>query len=105
MNRLHHVAIKTNNVEWYVDFFKEVLGMNIKKKTDVSGERKIWFHEGIQINEVALENIERESVDHIAVSTDEMEKVIKKSVQYGCIQLKENWVQLPDGLKIELIAI
>lgn len=105
MNKLHHVAIKTDNIEWYVKFFKEVFCMNVKRETGRSGERKIWFHEGIQINETVQKNTERDAVDHIAISTDEIAKVIEKSVQGGCLQLKANWLQLPDGLKIELIEI
>ena len=29
--RIHHVAVKVNDLEWYVDFFQNVLGMTIEK--------------------------------------------------------------------------
>ena len=103
MNRLHHVAIKTNRLDWYVHFFKEVFGMNIRKEKSDSGKRKIWFKEGVQNNETVGENRKDDYVDHIAISTDEMCFVMKKARQYGCVQIKENWIELPDGLKIEFI--
>lgn len=103
MNKLHHVAIKTNKLDWYVQFFKEVFGMSIRKENLNPGERKVWFDEGIQINETVGEGGKEDRVDHIAISTNEMSLVMEKSQQYECIQIKENWIELPDGLKIEFI--
>lgn len=105
MNKLHHIAIKTNKAEWYVKFFKKVFSMNVKKEVSNSEARKIWFYEGIQINEVT-ENCNQEGyTDHIAISTEEKEAIIRKSGECGCVQIKENWIQLPDGLIIELIEM
>lgn len=101
MNMLHHVAIQTKDIDWYVVFLKKVFRMNIKKET--TGLRKIWFYEGIQINEITSNCVEEGYVNHIAISTDDRDEIIEESVKYGCIQLKENWIRLPDGLCIELI--
>lgn len=105
MNNFHHVAIKTNEVEWYVEFFEKIFGMKIKKQiSDLKG-RKIWFQEGIQINEDPDVKSGGGYLDHIAISTNEKKQVLANAIQYGCIQLKENWIQLPDGITIELMEI
>lgn len=102
-NSIHHVAISTNNYDSYVSLFTEVFEMTARKSDGEAPARRIWFHEGIQINEAASASEPGKLVDHIAIGTDCMDEVIARAIAHGCTQIKSNWIQLPDGLKIELM--
>lgn len=101
--RIHHTAIKVKNLEWYIHFFTEVFGMEIERTAGASPERKVWFKEGIQLNE-EMDFGEDGVMDHIGIETDSMERILEKSKEYGCSSLPngENWFQTPDGIRIEL---
>ena len=51
MLTLHHVAIATKEFEKYVELF-EKMGMSVRRTVGEKPKRQIWFHEGIQINEL-----------------------------------------------------
>ena len=49
--QLHHVAVNTRNFEETVRFFKELFAMEVTQEKGQAPNRKLWFREGIQINE------------------------------------------------------
>lgn len=80
--------------------------MTIQKAASVSPHRKIWFNEGIQLNEVLYLPAQSHSFcDHIAIAVDNMEEIISSSVQMGCKTLpdKSGWIVLPNNTVIELM--
>ena len=102
--RIDHVAIKVNNLEESVQFFEEVFGMEIEKTAGEKPVRKVWFKEGIQLNEEAGKIAADGVMDHIGIYTDNEDMVLEKSEKYGCRNLPngKNWIQTPTGLIIEL---
>ncbi|WP_162011978.1 hypothetical protein [Streptococcus sp. S784/96/1] len=78
MNRLHHVAIATKKYDWYVEVFSNLFEMEKEKSVNIEGKRKIWFKQGIQINEV-----------------------VDSSQLNGKMEQSGYWLQFPDGLSIE----
>lgn len=102
--KIDHVAIKVNNLEESVHFFKEVFGMEEEKTAGEKPVRKVWFRQGIQLNETD-EGIMTEGImDHIGIHTDCKETVLLKCKEAGCEILPngDNWFQTPTGIKIEL---
>jgi catechol 2,3-dioxygenase-like lactoylglutathione lyase family enzyme len=102
--KIDHVAIKVNNLEESVQFFEEVFGMEIEKTAGEKPVRKVWFKEGIQLNEEAVKITAGGVMDHIGIYTDNEDIILEKSRKYGCRNLPngENWIQTPAGLIIEL---
>ena len=106
--RIHHVAIKTNDLDWYVDFFQRVLGMTIDKTRGESPCRQIWLYEGIQL----IETPETENppvsgfCDHISLGVDlDPEEAAKAAIAEGCRPVDgkgAHWFALPNGIQIEL---
>lgn len=103
MNQLHHVALSVNNLEWYENFFTSIFSMHVRKRTGETPNRKVWFTEGIQLNECISDPENGNLLDHFALQTNEMETVIQKAIEYGCVRIKDNWIQLPDGILIEFM--
>ena len=100
---LHHIALSVDRLDWYLDFFTKVFEMTVQKTAGDAPERKIWFHEGVQLNEAAKKPAAGTLYDHLAISTKEKETVIARAEEFGCRRIKENWISLPDGVTIELI--
>ncbi len=103
---LEHMAIKVKDLDWHIRFFEEVFGMKVRMEMGEAPNRKVWLHGGIQMNEdVDFENIEGRS-DHMGIMTDEQESVLEKAYEIGVTELPQghNWIQLPSGLCIEVIA-
>lgn len=102
--KIDHVAIKVNNLEESVQFFEEVFGMEIEKTAGEKPVRKVWFKEGIQLNETDGDIERGGMLDHIGIYTDNQSAVLGKSWEYGCKKLPngDNWFENPLGLKVEL---
>ena len=103
MLTLHHVAIATKEFEKYVELF-EKMGMSVRRTMGEKPKRQLWFHEGIQINELP-ETAAEDRIDHIALGTDEFEGTMGKAFANGCtpVEQKDHWFNLPDGIKVEIM--
>ena len=100
---LHHIALSVDRLDWYLDFFTTVFEMTVQKTAGDAPERKIWFHEGVQLNEAPDTPAAGTLYDHLAISAEDKETVIARAEKFGCRRIKENWISLPDGVTIELI--
>lgn len=102
--RIDHVAVVVRDFEWTVNFFKEVFGMEIEKADEDASIRKVWFREGIQVNESDRDILYGGILDHIGIRTDSKEEICLKCEKYGCKRFsgKDNWIQMPQGIIIEL---
>ncbi len=77
--KIDHVAIKVNNLEESVQFFEEVFGMEIEKTAGEKPVRKVWFKEGIQLNEEAVKITAGGVMDHIGIYTDNEDIILEKA--------------------------
>lgn len=102
--KIDHVAIRVNDLEESVRFFQEVFEMNIDKTAGEKPMRKIWFREGIQLNETEGIPGGEGEMDHIGICCDHKEIILERSRLFGCSPLPngDHWFQTPDGVKIEL---
>lgn len=48
---LHHAALNVADLDWYAAFFQETFAMEVRRTSGEAPARKIWFSEGIQLNE------------------------------------------------------
>ena len=105
MTSLHHVALCVTEFDQYVDLFLK-LGMQIRKTAGEAPKRQLWFCEGIQLNETA--HMEPgNSMDHFALGTDDRSETKKIALENGCTPLSkgDNWIALPNGVRVELMEI
>lgn len=102
--KIDHVAIKVNHFEENVRFFEQVFGMEVEKSAGEKPMRKVWFRQGIQLNETSEDISEGGILDHIGIYTDSEEMISQKSKEAGCENLpnRNNWFQTPTGLNFEL---
>ena len=111
-----HVAIRSRNFEWDLNFFQQVLGLEITLTApeglthdDVASMEQVWVG-GIQLQrDNSFDPVKRDlgQLTHIGISIDDVEKVLEKVyATEGVVQAEgkpRNWFVLPEGPMIELV--
>lgn len=105
--QIHHVAVNSSNFEDTVCFFKEVFQMEVSRTTGEAPARKLWFRQGIQVNEVPEIVPGGDVYDHIGIQVPDREQTLAKALAMGCKPVEgkpTHWFATPDGVVIELMA-
>lgn len=104
-NHLDHLAINVKDLSWYTNFFQSVFNMTISKTNGQFPNRKVWFKEGIQLNEQTNDEIFGNKLDHLAIKVENIDEIINIALKTDCTLLnKKNWIKLPNAIVIELIS-
>jgi catechol 2,3-dioxygenase-like lactoylglutathione lyase family enzyme len=107
---LEHVAIRVQDIHWHIRFFKEVLGQEMRQ-VDGTREQPVqyWTLGGLQFM-ASPEFFASPSNDagwlaHLGIMVDDLEAALAAAQSWGVNELPQgrNWLQLPDGLAIELM--
>ena len=104
--QVHHVAVNSANYEQTVRFFEEVFQMEISRTAGEAPARKLWFRQGIQVNEIPAGNPSSGLYDHIGIQVQDKDETLRKAFALGCnaVPGKPHWFTTPDGIVIELMA-
>ena len=102
---VEHVAFKVRDIDWHIRFFRDVLGMPVKE-IDGPGDapRQVWTVGGLQlIADPAFDGREGR-FGHLGMMTDDVDAAIAAAETWGIGSAPQgrNWLQLPDGLVVEL---
>lgn len=102
---IDHVALSVNEFDWYVDFFQTVFYMEIEKKAGEYPNRKIWFDQGIQLNESIKQGVAGELYHHIAIRVANPKMTYEKLDKIACKKSNksDNWYIIKDVLLIEIL--
>ena len=102
--RIHHVALNVRDLDWYAAFFRDVFGMTVQRTDGERPKRRIWFCEGVQLNECEAEPVRGNACDHFSLGVDDVPAAVEAAVKAGCAPLPEgaHWVALPNGVRLEL---
>ena len=105
-SQLHHVALNVHDMNWYASFFQEIFGMEIRKTAGTAPNQKIWFFEGIQLNECQDKPDLGTACDHISIAVPDIARTVDAALKAGCSALPngEHWFSLPNGVRVELMC-
>lgn len=103
---LEHTAIYVHDINWYIRFFQETLGMAVKKmKGSPEHPDRVWLEGGLQFDSTV--NVSSNGrMAHIGIVTEHLEAAL--NAMYACTGVMQvpdkqrNWVRLPDGLVLEM---
>ena len=107
---LEHVAIRVKDIHWHIRFFREVLGQEMRQ-VDGTEEKPVqfWTLGGLQFMaapqlHVAPSN-DAGCFAHLGLMVDDLEAALLEAQSWGVKALPQgrNWLQLPDGMAIELM--
>ena len=103
---MEHVAIRVRDIGWHVRFFREVLGMDVRRALGPEGApEQVWTVGGAQL--VAdPEFVGPEGrLAHLGIMAEDLEEVLRRARDWGARELPKgrHWLALPDGLCIEVL--
>jgi catechol 2,3-dioxygenase-like lactoylglutathione lyase family enzyme len=104
---VEHVAIRVRDINWHVDFFREVLGMTIRDETGGAGSavRQVWTIGGMQLIADPDFAGPEGRLAHLGIMVEDQAAVLRQARQWGVKELPQgnNWLALPDGLNVEIL--
>lgn len=107
---LEHVAIRVRDIHWHIRFFREVLGQEMREVDGpVQEPRQFWTLGGLQFmampDFVAMPSNDAGWLAHLGIMVDDLDAALSAAQSWGVTTLPQgfNWLQLPDGLAIELM--
>ena len=102
--QLDHVAVNTAAFEETLHFYETIFQMTLSRTAGEQPCRKAWFHQGIQVNEVAADT-QPGHYDHLAIRVPDRKQIMQRALEYGCNALADrpNWLCTKDGTVIELL--
>ncbi len=107
---VEHVAVRVKDIHWHINFFYEALGMDVREidgPTDAPNQ--YWSIGGMQLISTpgfeATPSNDAGWLAHLGIMVEDLEQAIAECQKFGVKALPQgrNWLQLPDGLAIELI--
>ncbi|SDO93966.1 VOC family protein [Selenomonas ruminantium] len=103
---LEHAAVTVADIEWSRNFFQTVLGMTETRRKEKDGVlQQVWLKGGLQLV-AAPEDPAAGRGHHLGIVVQDFKAVLQEMLTYeGVHPLEgkpEKWVQLPDGLVLEL---
>lgn len=120
---VEHVAVRVADLEWYIEFFTNTMGMEITEDMkDESGKiQQIWiggvqlqrkedFNSGATMAESANEQfVPTQRLTHIGIKAEPeeiepiLERVYARPEGMTPFLGRHNWFTLPDGLVVEMV--
>jgi catechol 2,3-dioxygenase-like lactoylglutathione lyase family enzyme len=107
---VEHVAVRVKDIQWHINFFYEVLGMDVREiDGPTNAPRQYWTIGGMQLMStpdfVAPPSNDAGWLAHLGIMVDDLEAALVLAQNWGVKELPQgrNWLQLPDGLAVELI--
>ncbi|MCR5757633.1 MAG: VOC family protein [Selenomonas sp.] len=102
---LEHAAVTVGDIEWSLQFFQQVLGMQeTRRKVEDGKLTSVWLKGGIQL--MAADDPASGRGHHLGIVVQDFDAALKEMLAYEGVQpvagKPEKWVQLPDGLVLEL---
>ncbi|MEY4882856.1 MAG: hypothetical protein RIS34_710 [Pseudomonadota bacterium] len=107
---VEHVAVRVKDIQWHINFFLEVLGMDVREidgPTDAPNQ--YWTLGGMQLMSTpgfeAPPSNDAGWLAHLGIMVEDLDAALAAAQRWGVKALPQgrNWLQLPDGLAVELI--
>jgi catechol 2,3-dioxygenase-like lactoylglutathione lyase family enzyme len=107
---VEHVAVRVKDIQWHINFFYEVLGMDVREiDGPTDAPRQYWTVGGMQLMSTpdfaAPPSNDAGWLAHLGIMVDDLEAALALAQGWGVKELPQgrNWLQLPDGLAVELM--
>ena len=106
---IDHAAVTVADIHWSLAFFEDVLGMTETRRRESDGKlQQVWLDGGIQLIE-APGKVPGGQAHHLGIRVRDFKGTLAKMLAYEGVHSvdgkPEKWVQLPDGLLLELFPL
>ena len=107
---VEHVALRVRDIHWHIRFFHEVLGHTLREVDGTLDQpRQYWTLGGLQLmatpDFAAPPSNDAGWLAHLGLMVENLEAALEAAQGWNVTVLPQgrNWLQLPDGLAVELI--
>ena len=107
---VEHVAVRVRDIQWHIDFFHDVLRMDVREVDGpADAPRQVWTIGGMQLMSTpgfeAPPSNDAGWLAHLGIMVEDLDAALLLAQDWGVKELPQgrNWLQLPDGLAIEMI--
>lgn len=107
---VEHVAVRVRDIQWHIRFFHDVLGMAVREIAGpAESPSQYWTIGGMQLMSTpdfaAPPSNDAGWLAHLGIMVQDLELALVDAQSWGVKELSQgrNWLQLPDGLALELI--
>ncbi|MEO8389488.1 MAG: VOC family protein [Polaromonas sp.] len=107
---VEHTAVRVKDIQWHINFFCKVLGMDMREiDGPADAPHQYWTIGGLQLMSTsgfaAPPSNDAGWLAHLGIMVEDLEAALAGAQTWGVKQLPQgrNWLQLPDGLAVELI--
>ena len=106
---LDHAAVTVADIDWTLAFFETALSMSVTRRREADGRlQQVWLDGGIQLV-AAPDNAGSGQAHHLGLRVRDFKGTLAKMLAYEGVHSvegkPEKWLQLPDGLLLELFSI
>lgn len=100
---MEHVAIYVKDLDWHIRFFREALGMMLRDESQYPNQ--VWTIGGIQLISNPAYEAPEGRIAHLGIMTEDLEAALEEVYRWDVKAMPQgrNWVELPDGLCIEIM--
>jgi catechol 2,3-dioxygenase-like lactoylglutathione lyase family enzyme len=102
-----HVAIRVRDIDWHIGFFRDVLGMGLRRElpATASKPRQVWTMGGIQLIGDPSFAGQQGQLAHLGIMVEDLDAVLSEAKGWGATELPQgrHWLALPDGLTLEIM--
>lgn len=100
---MEHVAIYVKDLDWHIRFFREALGMTLRDESQYP--KQVWTIGGIQLISNPAYEAPEGRMAHLGIMTEDLEAALEEVYRWDVKAMPQgrNWVELPDGLCIEIM--
>ena len=103
---VEHAAVTVRDIEWSIRFFEKVLGMEVIRRKETNGElEQVWLRGGLQLV-ASPDNYGAGRGHHLGIVVEDFKGTLREMLAYEGVHAMdgkpEKWVELPDGLVLEL---
>lgn len=102
---VEHAAIRVRDIEWHIRFFREVLGMTLRDDRRGETPSQVWTVGGVQLIADPTFGGQEGRLAHLGIMVEDQAEVLREAAAWKVTELPQgqNWLQLPDGLCIEIL--
>ncbi len=102
---VEHAAIRVRDIEWHIRFFRDVLGMTLRDDRRGETPSQVWTVGGVQLIADPTFDGPEGRLAHLGIMVEDQAEVLREAAAWKVTELPQgqNWLQLPDGLCIEIL--
>jgi catechol 2,3-dioxygenase-like lactoylglutathione lyase family enzyme len=107
---VEHAAIRVRDIHWHIRFFRDVLGMDMREiDGPPEAPHQYWTLGGMQFistpDFIATNACHTCALGHLGIMVQDLELALTDAQSWGVKALPQgrNWLQLPEGVVLELI--